>query len=321
MALIGTLNPTNDLGFRNKIINGDFRIWQRGTSFSNPSGSYTADRWLAASGGTVSGDTLSQQSHTVGQTDVPGEPQYFFRFAAGATTNNRVWGQRIEDVRTLAGQTITLSFYAKANTNHSSTIEYSQNFGSGGSSSVAFGTTSYSLTTSWQRFTFTTAAPSISGKTIGTSSYLEINVIRSLSAASVTIDISNIQLELGSIATPFENRPYGLELALCQRYYETSYDPGIAPGSSPGNVSYSRWSNNGTANALEKWFRVTKRGTPTVNTFDNNGASGKIRIFDGTTDPSNITPTAIAATMNSMYVTYNANANGMQFNYTASAEL
>jgi len=126
---------------------------------------------------------------------------------------------RIEDVRTGAGQTVTLSFYAKASTGHTSTIEMAQVFGSGGSSQVTLPAQNYTMTTSWQKFTFTITLPSISGKTIGTSSYVYVSFIRSLSASGVSIDIAQMQLELGSQATPFEHRSFGEELSLCERYF------------------------------------------------------------------------------------------------------
>ena len=203
---------------KNLIINGNFDVWQRGTSFSNVSGVYTADRMLVVPGGGTTGDTVSQQSFTAGQTDVPGEPTYFLRYAMGSTSSNKVVQHRIEDVRTGAGQPVTLSFYAKASTGHTSTIEMAQVFGSGGSSQVTQSAQNYTMTTSWQKFTFTITLPSISGKTIGTSSYVYVSFIRSLSASNVTIDIAQMQLEVGETATPFERRSYGDELRRCQRY-------------------------------------------------------------------------------------------------------
>jgi len=211
-------------GRRNLIINGNFDVWQRGTSFSNPDNSYTADRFKVVSGGATTGDSVSQQSFTVGQTDVPGEPEYYLRFSAGSTSSNKVMHHRIEDVRTGAGQTCTLSFWAKASVAHSSTVEVAQNFGSGGSTQVALSAQSYSMTTSWQKFTFNFDLPSISGKTIGTSSYVYIAFIRSLPASNVDIDIAQMQFEVGNVATPFEHRSFGEELALCQRYYEVIGD-------------------------------------------------------------------------------------------------
>jgi len=182
---------------KNMVVNGSFAVSQRGTSFSAPNGTYTLDRMRCAQAN--SADTISQQTFTAGQTDVPGSPKNYLRFAFGAATANRVLETRIEDVYTLSGQSITLSFYAKASAAHTSTIEMTQNFGSGGSSDAAFGTQSYDITTSWQRFEFTVSCPSISGKTIGAGNYLSAAFIRSLSAGpSINVDIALLQLELGS---------------------------------------------------------------------------------------------------------------------------
>lgn len=204
---------------KNLIINGNFDIWQRGTSFSNVSNVYTADRMLVVPGGGTTGDTVLQQPFTAGQTDVPGEPTYFLRYAMGGTSSNKVVQQRIEDVRTGAGRPVTLSFYAKASTGHTSTIEMAQVFGSGGSSQVTQSAQNYTMTTSWQKFTFTITLPSISGKTIGTSSYVYVSFIRSLSSSGVMIDIAQMQLEVGEQDTPFEHRSKASEEIACNRYY------------------------------------------------------------------------------------------------------
>jgi len=208
-------------GNRNLIINGSFAVSQRGSSFSAPNGQYTLDRMRCAQAN--SADTISQQTFTVGQTDVPGSPKNFLRFAFGAANANRVLETRIEDVYIGAGQSITLSFYAKASAAHTSTIEMTQSFGSGGSSAVAFGTQSYNITTSWQRFEFTLSCPSISGKTVNAGSYLSAAFLRSLSAGpNINVDIALLQLEVGEQATPFEHRSYADELVRCQRYYNVT---------------------------------------------------------------------------------------------------
>jgi hypothetical protein len=238
-------------GFKNRIINGNFDIWQRGTSFSNPNDTYTADRFLVVAGGGTTGDTVSQQTFTPGQTDVPGEPTYFLRFAVGATSANRVMHHRVEDVRTFAGQTCTLSFYAKASTAHSSSVEFQQNFGSGGSTAVTQSPIAYTMSTSWQKFTFTVTLPSIAGKTIGSSSYLYVAFIRSLPASSVSIDIAQMQFEKGPQATAFDYRPYTTELALCQRYY---YDTVSTSGSGIASTALVAAAN----------FPVTMRTSPSV---------------------------------------------------------
>ena len=216
---IATFDGTVQTGNRNKIINGTFEIWQRGTSFSAVG--YTADRWniQTASGQTVS---CTQQSFTPGNPITGYEPTYFLRTTWSGTPSGTFWlNQKIEDVRTFAGKAVTLSFWAKAGSNTSAfTPVIEQNFGTGGSSVVTTNGTAISLTTSWQRFTQIFNIPSISGKTIGTNSFLDIRPFNgSTSVAGNAIDIWGIQLEAGSSTTPLEIRPIGQELSLCQRYY------------------------------------------------------------------------------------------------------
>ena len=265
-------------GFKNRIINGNFDIWQRGTSFSNPNDTYTADRFLVVPGGGTTGDTVSRQTFTPGQTDVPGEPTYFLRFAVGATSANRVMHHRVEDVRTFAGQTCTLSFYAKASTAHTSTVEFGQNFGSGGSSAVTTSPVSYTMSTSWQKFTFTVTLPSIAGKTIGTSSYLYVAFIRSLPASSVSIDIAQMQFEKGPQATAFDYRPYTTELQLCYRYYEL-YD---------GSTLYLSKTRESTRDKRANfYYKVTKRASATLTIITSNADGGGAIAGSSGTDGGN----------------------------------
>ena len=224
------------LSNRNKIINGNFDVWQRGTSGTS---GHVADRWVNAINGTT--QTQTQKLFSLGQTDVPNEPRYYVECAvtsvAGAPNAAILW-QTIEGVRTFAGQTVTVSFWAKADASKDIAVEFDQYFGTGGSPSSAvtsIGVTTCSLTTSWQKFTVTANIPSISGKTIGTAGndFLRLNLwfdagsdynarTNSLGQQSGTFDIAQVQLEAGDTATPFEHRSYGQELALCQRYYATS---------------------------------------------------------------------------------------------------
>jgi hypothetical protein len=213
---------------KNKIINGDFGVWQRGTSFSNPATSaYTSDRWAIFYDGTAATRTISQQTFTPGTAPVAGyEGQFFYRYAvsvAGTSNTINLLRQYIEDVRTFAGQTVTVSFWAKAAANLTmNSVGLTQNFGSGGSGGVDTNVTSnIAVTTSWQRFTYSVAVPSVSGKTIGTSSALELRFFLPVGANTFTFDIWGVQLETGSIATPFQTATGTIqgELAACQRYY------------------------------------------------------------------------------------------------------
>lgn len=102
-----TANVTNIPG-RNRIINGDFDIWQRSTSTTFGAGTaYVADRWNC--GGAAS-TTVSRQAFTLGQTDVPNEPKYYLQSAWTANSQNYEVAQKIEGVRTLAGQKLQLVF-------------------------------------------------------------------------------------------------------------------------------------------------------------------------------------------------------------------
>jgi len=214
-----TPNSSNVVG-KNKIINGNFDFWQRGTtaSYSVQSSQYLSDRWHMRTTATAN-VTTSRQSFTVGQTDVPNNPKYFYRWdITSHTTGTGILEQRIEDVSTFAGNTFTLSFWAKCNSSQTMSTAYQQIFGTGGSATVTRTGLSCSLTTSWQKFTHTFTLPSISGKTIaGGNDYLNIRF--NMPNAVCTVDIAQVQIEAGSAATEFEHRPYGTELSLCQRYY------------------------------------------------------------------------------------------------------
>jgi len=220
--------------FKNKIINGNFDIWQRGTSFSAPTADdYTADRWVIEFDGTGGTEAITRQSFTLGQTDVPNEPQYYLNITqsvAKSSGSYHLLSQRIEGVRIFAGETVTLKLYMRAN-DAAETLPYirvQQNFGTGGSPSASVNTnfdTSIALAQDvWEELSFTIDIPSISGKTLGTAGdYLALQICFPDDEA-FDIDIAQVQLEKGSTATDFETRHIGQELAMCQRYYIRATD-------------------------------------------------------------------------------------------------
>jgi hypothetical protein len=243
------------VNFRNKIINGNFDIWQRGTSFT--AAAYSADRWLTTADSN-SGWTLSQQAFAAGQTDVPNEPTYFMRFAISASNlAGPAVQQRIEDVRTFAGKTVTATFYVRASAGTAFTPTYiymQQNFGSGGSSTVNTAPVQslVALTSSWVKHTYTFNIPSIGSKTIGAGNYINI-IFRIPDSTTTTVDFAQVQIEEGSNATAFEQRPIGTELALCQRYYEKF-----------GINQRQFWTTNGQMTTKPYSYKATKRATPSV---------------------------------------------------------
>jgi hypothetical protein len=259
---------------KNKIINGAFDNWQRGTSFSFvSSGGYTADRFLADSGGSGT-VAVTRQTFTPGQTDVP-NAVYFYQAAYSVSgTTPAIISTRLEDVNTFAGQTATFSFYAKINTGTQTiTPRYVQDFGSGGSTTVVTNMTAQTLTTSWQRFTITSTIPSVSGKTIGTSSYLRLDLLAATSG-TLTYQIANLQLEAGSVATAFQTATGTIqgELAACQRYY-------VRIGDTTTNATLSIGTSNsaGTVSIQSISLPVAMRVPPATLDYAN------IRLSDGST--------------------------------------
>jgi len=226
--------------FKNKIINGNFDFWEYSTSQTS-SGYGSDNRWINEH--STSTKTHTRQAHTIGQTDVPGNPKYYSQtvFTTGGGAGDYIRKtQRVESVYTFAGETITLSFYAKAASSLDIATEFLQNFGTTGSPSAdvtAIGVTTHSLTTSWQRFTATVAIPSISGKTLGTDNndYLELlfwleagstynGRTNSLGNQSGTVQIDRIQIERGPAATDFDDRGIAIDGMLCERYYKTLFN-------------------------------------------------------------------------------------------------
>ena len=283
MALFGTVSPGNPMGFKNRIINGDFRIWQRGTSFTSvASGQYTADRWQLSY--RTAGVTIAQQNNTTYYaarlTNTDGSVQSFD------------FEQRIEDTSQFSNTTYTLSFYAKASTAVTLGVNIYANYGTGGSSQDTVYSNNVSLTTSRAKYTITLPFPDMSAKTIaavGTGgSYVRTLFSISSLPASAWYEVDSVQVEPGSVATSFDYRPHATEMQLCQRYFEKSFPYDVTP-SNGGASSFS--TNQGllavyTSNTFP-WggylgFKVTKRVSPTMGAYGNSSgywyASGSFQV-------------------------------------------
>jgi len=250
---------------KNKIINGAFNVWQRGTSISltNDTYAYGADRFIAYLSFSAGTSSFSQQTFTPGTAPVAGyEGQYFGRITCGSTSTYLELNQRIEDVRTFAGQTVTFSFWAKSSAAIVITPLFNQQFGSGGSATVSTSASNITLTSSWVRYTSTIALPSISGKTIGTNSYLNASMTYvSGTLNSATIDTWGWQVEAGSTATAFQTATGTIqgELAACQRYYyrQTSINNNYE------NFGFGMSNGTTTAAVIPVNLPVTMRTAPT----------------------------------------------------------
>lgn len=308
-----SISSVNTFGRKNAIINGNFDIWQRGTSQTTTEYG-SDDRWINNNSGSTK--THSQQSFTVGQTAVPGNPKYYSRTvvtSVAGTNNYVVKEQRIEDVRSYAGETVTISFYAKADATKNIAIELYQDYGTGGSPSSpisGIGAQKISLTTSWQKYTATISIPSISGKTLGTNNDHFLALLfwfdagsnydartDSLGQQSGTFDIAQVQLEPGTVATPFERRSIGEELMLCQRFYQYF---SIGGERVPGMTSnYSRRSVT---------YLTQMRAGPTITVKDLAGNIGKLSYNTGGSDTNNATYYDVGADNNTCSIFFSSSS-------------
>ncbi|CUW95119.1 hypothetical protein [Agrobacterium genomosp. 2] len=263
-------------GYRNKIINFNFDIWQRSNTQTS-SGYGSDDRWNNQHIGTTK--THSRQNFALGQADVPGEPAHFSRTVvtsvAGAGNLCRK-AHRIESVRTLAGKRATLTFYAKADAAKNIAVEMAQDFGGGGSFSPynTFSVTTIAVTTQWTRYDVVMDIPSIAGKTLGTNGMdaLALSIwfdagssynarTNNLGQQSGTFDIARVSLVEGDASAeddPAGPRHIQQELSLCQRYFCVIFN-GLQSGGVGTNMAYYR-------------FPVPMRATPSL-TVANNGTS------------------------------------------------
>lgn len=214
----------------NVVINGDMRVSQRGTSFSlSTTSAYTLDRWACFGvAGTVAA-TVSQSSGPTGfQCSLKIQ-----RTAGNTNTNSLIAVQALETVNSIsfAGKTAVVSGYVKVGADYSGGAGASLGVRSGTGTDQApaqafaggwtgwlnlWGVVIASPTTSWQRFSATVSVPS-------TCTQLGIVFIfppTGTAGADDSIYLTGVQLEVGTAATSFEFRPYSVELALCQRYYE-----------------------------------------------------------------------------------------------------
>ena len=337
---------------KNAIINGDFFINQRAFTSNTTTDLYNFDRWQTVNAdGTV---TCTPQTFTPGTAPVAGyEGKNFLRIVTTGQTLTSAranFAQKIESVRTFAGQTVTVSFWAKANSGTPAiSVEAFQNFGSGGSpsasvsGSVASGTVAKkTISTSWARYSATLTIPSISGKTLGTTNdgFLSMNFwisggsdfntrTDSLGIQSNTFDIWGVQVESGSVATAFQTATGTLqgELAAAMRYYQVLNRTA---------VSFIGMASSTTAMAAPVQLVQPMRTAPTVTMGTAGKNAGEASFLTsvagypttvGTHAANNITAIGFELAGSGYSASYTAGnatnfySNGNQNVYTASAEL
>ena len=262
----------------NPVINSAMQVWQRGTSISSSASAsvYTADRWYITSGANQA-TTVSQQA-TGDTTNLP-FIQWGLRYQrnSGQTgTGNLTLSQSFETVnsRPFAGKAITLSFYARAGSNYSPTSSLlnvylasgtgtDQNIRSTYTGEATVISSTATLTTSWQRFTYT-------GTVAATATEIAFQPYWSPTGTASTndyLDITGVQIDIGSVALPFRTYAATIqgELAACQRYFEMSYNQGTTPANGAGSVSLYNTTAYATGSSrIPVSYKVQKRSSPTI---------------------------------------------------------
>jgi len=312
-ATMNYISAQNTFGFKNRVINGAMNIWQRGTSFSIASGSfvYTTDRWCVISSVTGTSGTVSQS------TSVPTGAGNIFPYSIKVQRNSGVTAtgainilQVVESTNMydLAGQSVTLSFWIKAGANYTGgsinpivqtgTVadQGSTNFYSWTGTTYPIAGNNVTPTTTWTKYSATGTIPS---------NALELGItfvptgFTGTAGADDSYYITGVQLEKGSIATPFDYRDYGRELQMCQRYYEQDAWSAVGVNTNGSNINWIMF------------YKVPKRATPTLSvsgtvTFQGiaagisqGAASGNINWIVGGTSRSGSTYQAYYVTSDS----------------------
>jgi hypothetical protein len=328
-VLYGVAAPANSMGFRNRIINGDMRIDQRNAGASvSADGAFPCDRFGAFR---ASGTFTAQQSSVA-----PAGFTTSILYTSTATTTTTYAGvQQIIEGNNIAdfgwgsasAQSITLSFWVRSSltgtfggslrnsaSNRSYVFQYTiiaANTWEQKTVTIAGDTSGTWLTTNGAgiRVWFDTGSDTARLSTAGawsSNDYLGVTgATRVTNTSGATFYITGVQLEAGSVASPFERRDYGRELMMCQRYYSG----GVMSNSIVGVYA------GGFASGASFKLPVTMRAPPTIT-------------------PSSLAPTIVAiSSAGATYVTsdffsfaWNSSSSVgtlgiLQFNYTASAEL
>jgi hypothetical protein len=346
----GVLAPISSV-MRNRIINGDMKIAQRGTGTTTvtANGYYSCDRWntlqnasskysvgqsTTAPAGFVNSLLLTSLSaYTVGASE-----QFVVRQGIeGVNTADLGWG-------TANAKTVTISFWVRSSLTGSFGAALYNN---AGDRSYPFSYT-ISAANTWEQKSVT-----IAGDTTGTwvtdSSGAGIYVSFSLGSGSTfsgtanawasayyvqptgstsllatngaTLFLTGVQLEVGTQATSFEYRQFTTEYQLCQRYFETSYPLGSTIPTALANGWTSTTLQNLTEGPAGVVFKVTKRANPTMVMYNAvSGASGAMyRAGDATSVTSSFD--YIGVNQVSLVRPATANANSYYLHWTASIEL
>ena len=278
--LSATLNYLQYMPPRNPVLNSNFSVWQRNTSFTTTGTiAYTADRWC--SWATAVGSSII----TTRDTSAPTGFQYsakIRRSTSNADTGFLDFFQSFETVNSIpfAGKTVTLSFYAKAGANFSaaSSILVSNIAYGTGTDQIYYNytgktdlTQNNTLTTSWQRFTHTVSVPSTATELTVLFYYTPVGT----AGADDSFYVTGVQLELGSAANTYmPNQPtYQGELAACQRYYIRL--------TADNNYTFFSTGDNYSTTQLSSVIQLPVQLRTTPSSIETTGTASNYRVASG----------------------------------------
>lgn len=329
---------------KNRLYNGSMRVNQRIT-MPTADNAYTLDRWRMLLGAA----STCTPSHEV--TDTPaGGSRRAIKLAVTATNNNK-FGifQPLEgiDVWDLRGQYVSLSFWAKVSNARIGDVRAAvlqwtstedaisatpiNTWGNEGAGITTLTTNWFlanspanlGVTTSWVRYYIENIGPISTGMTnLGVLIWSDDKT----TTAADALFITDVQLEKGAVCTDVERLPLQQELAACQRYYEKSNTQSVAPGGSTNGNVLASYSDNANAKNVYTYvpFKVVKRAAPTMTSYDNAGASGKITTLNAAGSGTNgVTPSiGFSGTADSgTGMLHNGAVAGVYFGWTAESEL
>ena len=298
--------------YRNLIINGDMSIAQRGTSVAGitTTGYKTLDRFYLniANNGTY---TMSQD------TDVPSGQGFGKSLKLSVTTadasltsgsamlvEQKFEGQNLQQLKkgTSNAESLTLSFWVKSNKTGTYICEIDDNDNSrninksytidsadtwekktitfaGDTTGTLDNDNGYSVRTIW----WLSAGTAFTSGTLATSWESTTNANRAVGQVNLSdstsnyINITGVQLEVGTSASDFEFLPFDVNLQRCQRYYHKTYNLSDAPASvtSTGILDISGFSDGSNNLLFDIPHKVRMRGTPTVTYYNSGGTSGQ----------------------------------------------
>jgi len=350
----GTGTTTGYYGFKNRIINGAMVIDQRnvGASVTPTNGQYTLDRWKAEI--SASSKFSVQQSSTAptgfnNSLLITSSSAYTVGAADYFAVTQPIEGYNIADFGfgTANAKTVTVSFWVRSsvtgtysavlvNQNDTRVYPFTYTINSANtfeqkSVTIVGDTSGTWLTTNGAgiRVNFyiglgTNFQGSVNAWNSGTV-YGASGTTNLVSTNGATFYITGVQLEKGSTATSFDYRPYGTELALCQRYFYQSYPVGSAVGSNVGSDKYYYaaiyTAPSTSAQVTSIPFPVTQRATPTVTFYNRSGTSGEwyFGVFGASEASTSISSTILSNNAISPKGTSVTASSNIAYGYFASS--